>query len=205
MADSGEAVAHPGTRERIMRGAVRCVERGGVSGFSLEDVANEAGVSRTSIYRYFPEGRAQLVQETATWVIGRFWAGIAESVACYESLEDRLVHGLVVGAGQIRSSTIMANLMDPDLDELVEALQPSEPLVGGLIREYMTALIGVERDSGRLRGGVSVPEAADYLSRMVLSVMASPAGVDLTNESEARALVRREFLAGIIEVDSHDA
>lgn len=182
-----------------MRGVVRCVERGGVSGFSLEDVANEAGVSRTSIYRYFPEGRAQLVSETATWVLGRFWTGIAESVAGYESLEDRLVHGLVVGAGQIRSSSIMANLMDPDLDELVEALQPAEPLVSGVIREYMTALMDVERDAGRLRAGVSVPETADYLTRMILSVMASPAGLDLTDEVVARDLVRREFLAGVIE------
>ena len=181
-----------------MRGAVRCVERSGVSGFSLEEVAGEAGVSRTSIYRYFPEGRAQLVQETATWVLARFWAGIAESVSGYDSLEDRLVHGLVVGSGRIRRSRIMANLMDPDLDELVEALQPAEPLVSGVIRQYMTALIDMERESGRLRDGVSVPEAADYLTRMVLSVMASPAGVDLTDEGEARALVRREFLAGIV-------
>ena len=199
MAEPGDpTAAEPGTRERIMRGAVRCVERSGVSGFSLEEVAGEAGVSRTSIYRYFPEGRAQLVQETATWVLARFWAGIAESVSGYGSLEDRLVHGLVAGSGQIRRSRIMANLMDPDLDELVEALQPAEPLVSGVIREYMTALIDMERESGRLRDGVSVPEAADYLTRMVLSVMASPAGVDLTDEGEARALVRREFLAGIV-------
>ena len=199
MAEPGDpAAVEPGTRERIMRGAVRCVERSGVSGFSLEEVAGEAGVSRTSIYRYFPEGRAQLVQETATWVLARFWAGIAESVSGYDSLEDRLVHGLVVGSGRIRRSRIMANLMDPDLDELVEALQPAEPLVSGVIREYMTALIDMERESGRLRDGVSVPEAADYLTRMVLSVMASPAGVDLTDEGEARALVRREFLAGIV-------
>ncbi len=199
MAEPGNpAAVEPGTRERIMRGAVRCVERSGVSGFSLEEVAGEAGVSRTSIYRYFPEGRAQLLQETATWVLARFWAGIAESVSGYDSLEDRLVHGLVVGSGRIRRSRIMANLMDPDLDELVEALQPAEPLVSGVIREYMTALIDMERESGRLRDGVSVPEAADYLTRMVLSVMASPAGVDLTDEGEARALVRREFLAGIV-------
>jgi hypothetical protein len=77
-------------------------------------------------------------------------------------------------------------------------MQPAEPLVSGVIREYMTALIDMERESGRLRDGVSVPEAADYLTRMVLSVMASPAGVDLTDEGEARALVRREFLAGIV-------
>ena len=124
-----------GTRERIMRGAVRCVERSGVSGFSVEEVASEAGVSRTSVYRYFPDGRSQLISETATWVLARFWTGIAESVAGHDSLEDRLVHGLVEGSARIASSSIIANLMDPDLDELAHALEPAEPLVRGVIRE----------------------------------------------------------------------
>ncbi|MCP4437284.1 MAG: TetR/AcrR family transcriptional regulator [Actinomycetia bacterium] len=196
-----DGTATVGTRERIMRGAVRCVERVGVSGFSLEDVAAEAGVSRTSIYRYFPGGRSQLVQETATWEVGRFWAGLAEAVAELDSLEDRLVRGLALGTRQIRRSPIMANLMDPDLDELVEALQPAEPLVQGVMREYMVVLLEREREAGRLREGVSVADGADYLTRMILSVMGSPAGVDMADEAQARAVVRREFLAGIVDLD----
>lgn len=181
-----------------MRGALRCVERTGVSGFSLEDVARESGLSRTSIYRHFPDGRQQLVTETAIWEMGRFWTAVAESVADLDCLEDRLVHGLVVGSERINSSRIMANLMDPDLDELANALGPAEPLVDAVIRDYMASLLEAEERAGHLRPGVDVSAAADYLTRMVLSVISSPAGVDLTDEAATRELVRREFTAGIV-------
>ncbi len=201
MSETGAAPPEPelGTRERIMRGTIHCVERQGVTGFSLEDVATEAGVSRTSIYRHFPGGRPQLVAETATWEVGRFWSGLADAVAGLDSLEDRLVRGLVLGSRQIRSSRIMANLMDPDLDELIEALEPTEPLVYAVMRDYMREMLDREREAGRLRSGVDVGEAADYLTRMIVSVMGSPAGVDLTDEEQARDIVRREFIGGIVD------
>lgn len=181
-----------------MRGALRCVERRGVSGFSLEDVATEAGLSRTSIYRHFPGGRAQLVSETATWEVGRFWARLAEAVDSLDSLEDRLVAGLVEGSRQISGSRIMANLMEPDLDELAGALEPAEPLLQAVIRAYMADLLAREEAQGRLVDDLDLAESADYLTRMTLSVMASPAGVDLTDEAQAREVVRREFLAGVV-------
>jgi len=189
-----------GIRERIMRGALRCVERSGVGGFSLEDVATAAGVSRTSIYRHFPGGRSQLVQETATWEVGRFWAGLADAVSDLDSLEDRLVTGLVLGTRQIRESRIMNTLMDPDLDELADALEPSEPLIHAVMRDYMAELLEAEQRDGHLLDGVDVGRSADYLTRMILSVMGSPAGIDLTDPDQAREVVRRQFLGGIVEL-----
>ncbi|MEZ5239522.1 MAG: hypothetical protein R2716_11470, partial [Microthrixaceae bacterium] len=154
--------------------------------------------SRTSIYRHFPGGRQQLVAETATWEVGRFWAGLAEAVAGIDSLEERLVRGLTLGAEQIRGSRIMANLMDPELDELIDALQPAQPLVQAVMTDYMLELLHSERRAGRLVDGVDLDSAADYLTRMIVSVMTSPAGVDLTDERTTRELVRREFTAGIV-------
>ena len=103
-----------------MAAAIRCVEQVGVRNVSLEHVATEAGVSRTTVYRYFPGGRSQLVSETTTWEVGRFWRRLALAVADLPTMEDRLVAGLVIGTKLIRRSQIMANLMAPDLDELVE-------------------------------------------------------------------------------------
>ena len=102
-------------RERIMSAAIRCVERSGVKGFSLEEVADAAGVSRTTIYRNFPGGRSQLVEQTATWEVARFWGRLAEAVADLPTLEDRLATGLVIGAKLISRSSILANLLDSEM------------------------------------------------------------------------------------------
>lgn len=185
-------------RNRIMQAAVACVERTSIRGFSLEDVASQAGVSRTTIYRYFPGGRAQLVEQTATWEVGRFWGRLAEAVENLPTLEDRLVAGLVIGRKLMSRSTILANLVDPELLELFEAVQPSEPLIHGVIRDYMRDLLAGEELAGRLRPGMTPELGADYLMRMTLSFMSSPAGVDLTDDRATRHVIRTQFLAGVL-------
>lgn len=92
----------------------------------------------------------------------------------------------------------MANLLEPELDELVSALRPTETIVHQVIRDYLRELLDAEASEGRLRAGVDTDEAADYLTRMILSYLGSPAGWDLTDRDQTRRLVRTEFLAGIV-------
>ena len=185
-------------RTRIMEAAIACAERSGVRGFSLEDVATQAGVSRTTIYRYFPGGRSQLVEQTVTREVARFWGRLAAAVANLPTLEDRLVAGLVIGRKLMERSTILANLMDPELLELVEAVQPSEPLIHGVIRDYMREMLAAEAVAGHLRPGMTPDVGAEYLMRMTLSFMSSPGGVDLTDDTAARHVIRTQFLAGVL-------
>lgn len=185
-------------RERIMEATVASAETAGVRGFSLEDVAARAGVSRTTIYKHFPGGRSQLVEQTATWEIARFWGRLATAVEDLPTLEDRLVAGLVIGRKVMTRSRILANLMDPDLAVLIAAVRPSEPIIHGVIRDYMRDTLAEEQAAGTLRPDVDVEASADYLMRMTLSWLGSPAGVDLTDEAEARRVVRTQFLAGIV-------
>ena len=192
------------TRERIMQAAVRCAEASSVGGFSLEDVAAAAGVSRTTIYRYFPGGRPQLVQETATWEIARFWGRLAEAVEDLPTLEEQLVAGLVIGRKLIQKSQLLENMVDSEMLELVAAVQPSEPLVHGVIRDYMRDLLIKERAAGRLRPGMTPELGADYLMRMTLSWMASPTGLDLSDQVATHSVIRTQFLAGVL-IDSSEA
>jgi hypothetical protein len=49
-----------------------------------------------------------------------------------------------------------------------------------------------------LATGVSVPEAADFLARMVLSYIAAPGRWDLDDPASVARLVRAELLGGIL-------
>lgn len=195
--DRGEAEVGGGIREQVIRGVLECMRTSGLHSFSLEDVARTSGVSRTSIYRHFPGGRGQLVQETVTWEVTHLWTRVAEAVADLDTLEDRLVMGLAEGARLMSESHILTGLMDIDFDVLADALRPSEPLIQAVMADYMREQLDSELAAGRLRPGVDLDEAADYITRMLLSMMASPAGAQLTDEGRTRTLVRREFLAGI--------
>lgn len=181
-----------------MESTIREVAQHGMRGFSLEAVAARAGVSRTTIYRYFPEGRQQLIEQTATWEIGRFWRRIEEAVADLPSLEDRLVTGLVLGRKLVTRSRILGSLMDADFGELIAAVEPAQPLVHGVVADYFRDELERGIEVGRVRSDIDTAAAADYLTRMTLSLIGSPAGVDLTDEAATRRVVRTQLLAGLV-------
>ena len=55
-----------------MDAVMACVDRNGLHSFALEDVAGEADLSRATIYRHFPGGRTQLINDTVTREVARF-------------------------------------------------------------------------------------------------------------------------------------
>ena len=82
-------------RSRVMDAVVVCVDRSGLQGFSIEEVALEAGVSRASIYRHFPGGRSQLINESVTREVAAFWGELADFVRPLGDLQSRLVAGMM--------------------------------------------------------------------------------------------------------------
>ncbi len=56
-------------RTAIMEALVRHLEDGAADGLSMEELAREAGVSRRTLYRYFP-GRAELLAAAGEWIRG---------------------------------------------------------------------------------------------------------------------------------------
>ena len=126
------------------------------------------------------------------------WAWVRWALAAEQGPRLNVIGVVAMATDTLAVIMIMANLMDPELDELIDALEPAQPLVQAVMSDYMVEVLRAERAAGRLLAGVDLHEAADYLTRMIVSVMTSPAGVDLTDEAAARDLVRREFTAGIL-------
>ena len=172
------------TRERIFAAALTCFERDGLVATSLEDVARTASLGRATIYRQFPGGREQLVSETVTWEVARFFGRIEDAIADEEDLGAMLVVALGLGHDALAEHALLQSLLRNEpgalLSELAEATD--------LVLEVIIAFLAEQLDRAL---------AADHLGRLYLSFLGSPGRWDLDDPDQLRRLVDSQFLAGL--------
>jgi len=181
-------------RDRILTATIEVVAGAGLAGLRMEEVARVARVGRATLYRYFPGGKEQLVNEAITWEVGRFFRDLALEVADAPDLRGRLERGLMFAHRSMAGHEALATVLEADREQFLPRLHETSPLVVGVVRDYLTPAVAAEQ----LRPGVDVDEAAEYLARMVLSFIPSPGQWDLTDPAEVARLVDRQFLAGIL-------
>ena len=76
---------NPEVRERLLQATYDCVARWGLAKTTVEDAAREAGVSRATVYRYFPGGRDELISAVVGWEFARFFLRLYEEVSDAET------------------------------------------------------------------------------------------------------------------------
>ena len=182
-------------RERILEAAYECVARYGLAKTTVEDVTRAARVSRATVYRYFPGGKDQLVRDVIAWETGRFFGRLAEAVAGAGDFAGLLEEALVFAHRAIEEHEVLQKILQTEPERLLPQLTVQSERILVFIRGFLLPYL--ERE--RLRPGVDPGEAADYVSRMLLSFTASPGRWDLTDRAQVAELVRTELVAGILE------
>ncbi len=185
------------TRERVLEAALSCIEREGLAATSVEDVARAASVSRATIYRHFPGGREQLVTETATWEVARFFARVEQTVADEPDLAARLRLALSSGHRALDDHALLHRLLRTEPEAVLTELSVATDLVLELIIAYLADQLAAEQAAGRVRTDLDRSEAADHLGRLYLSYLGAPGRWDLDDPAEVDRLVRTQFMAGI--------
>ncbi|HEY3240831.1 MAG TPA: TetR/AcrR family transcriptional regulator [Acidimicrobiia bacterium] len=186
-------------RDRVMEGALVCIGRYGMAKTTVDDVARASGVSRATIYRYFPGGRDQVVADVVAWEVGRFFRRLGEAVAAAPDLATLVDEALRFAHRAVADHEVLQRVLAGEPQRLLPVLTVSSdrilPLVGGFLVPYLER----ERAAGRLRPGVEVERAADFLARMLLSWISAPGAWDLEEPEQTAALVRGQLLAGILQ------
>jgi AcrR family transcriptional regulator len=187
------SVTVPDVRERLHQAVLRCAADQAFR-FSVEDVARAAGVSRATVYRYFPGGKEELVAESVAWEVGRFFTRIHEVVVTEQGLTRQLEVALAEGHRLLEEHVVLSRILreDPErfLADLGEAMGP--------VREGIVAYLSTLLRQQPLADGVEVAEAADYLARLFLSYVGHAGVWDLEEPDRVARLVRTQFVAGIL-------
>jgi AcrR family transcriptional regulator len=182
------------TRERILEAAYSCVGRWGLSKTSVEDVAREAGLSRSTLYRYFPGGRDELLGSVVGWEHDRFFSRLYEAVRDAASLEEVMEQGLAFAHRSIAEHEVLQRILLTEPELLLPQLTVKNAGTLKLIAAFLTPYL----EHHPLAPGVGVDESAEFLARMVLSYIAAAGRWDLDDPEQVARLVRAELLGGIV-------
>jgi AcrR family transcriptional regulator len=185
-------------RERLLTATYACVARYGLGKTTIEDVVKESAVSRATIYRYFPGGRDELVRETVGWEIAHFLTRLGDHVRDEPDLNSLVAEGLLFARQSLESHELLQKILETEPERLLGLLTTESARTIPFIAAFLYPYLERERVAGRLREGVDVGRAADYLARMVLSLIGSPGRWDYNDPAQLADLVRTELLGGIV-------
>lgn len=181
-------------RSRILEAVVVCLGRYGIAKTTVDDAAQEAGLARATVYRYFPDGKEQLISEAISWAVGRFFADLAAAVDDAADLPTMLEQALAHAHRAVGEHVVLQKVLETEPERLLPQLTQSAPQVQEVLRTYLATRL----DPEDLLPGVEVDEAADWLARMGVSFIVAEGSWDLSDPTEVRRLVRDELLVGIV-------
>ncbi len=198
-APGGEPLAAPPeTSERILAAATEQVEHFGLRRFTLDDVARRMGISRVTIYRYFPK-RDSLVEAVLLREMHRFLRAIDAAVKPCGTLEEKLVEGVVFALSYLRGHRLLSRLLRTEPELILPALTLRADRVLAAGREFIAGFALREAERGGLQLNEPEIEAvSELLARAVLSFVLTPDSVlGMRTDAEVRAFAEH-YLAPIL-------
>src|SRR4051794_18791120 len=191
-------VTPPETSERILEAAAEQVEHFGLRRFTLDDVARRLGISRVTIYRYFPK-RDALVEAVVLRELHRFLRAIDAAVEPYGTLEEKLVEGVVFALSYLRRHRLLARMLRTEPELILPALTLRADRVLAAGREFIAGFALREAE----RGGLPLQQEeievlSELLARAVLSFVLTPDSVlGMRTDAEVREFAEH-YLAPIL-------
>jgi AcrR family transcriptional regulator len=177
----------------VIDGALACIARQGVAKTTLDDVARQAGCSRATVYRAFPGGKDGVLSAVVDTEVSRFFSALAVRMGQADDLEDVLVAGMTEAASRVIDPGALSYLLCHEPEVVLPQLAFAR-----MDEVLATASAFISPFLGRWLDHDEATRVAEWAARIVVSYLACPAeGVDLTNATDVRALVRTFVLPGI--------
>jgi AcrR family transcriptional regulator len=185
-----------GTRDRLIEATERCLRRSGIRRTTMTEIAREAGVSRAWLYRHFPD-KPSIIVTTLSRTDERFWADAHARVSAAQGL-----------AAQVATAVQLSREHEPGA--LLLQLKADEPgayadTVGTGLRQMMPGMavfwhpyLRAARDRAEVRADLDVARAAEWVMRIVLSLVTVPGDAfDAEDPAAVRGFVDDFLITGL--------
>lgn len=163
---------NPRTRTRILDGALQAIAHHGLSKLGMSDVSAHAGVSRGTLYRYFPS-REKVLQSLAEVERERFQQRVGEALRSAPPGGARLRVALQHVARYVDEHPAIRRLIESEPAFVLRYLREQFPALCATTGAFLAPLLGETRP---VRQGVATTEQlVDWLTRVMISAVLFPA------------------------------
>jgi AcrR family transcriptional regulator len=174
-------------RRRIVEAATACIDRAGLAKTSLSDIAAEAGVTRQTVYRYFPR-LPDILAAVAIAGVEAFAERMERHLAAFASPAEVAVESVVFSLRTVPREPYLGLLLEAgEADVFTGAVTSTQSFALGarILRNVPVdwAAAGVTTDD-------DFHGLAEILMRLFLSLLQYPSAPAHTDD-QVRALVRR--------------
>ena len=171
--------------ERIVAAAAELISSQGLRGTSVDDIASAAGCGRATVYRYFPGGRAELLEVTMGEGVDRIFALCAQVTDNAASLAEAVAGTINIAVLELSNDAVVQQLLVDEPDTIATLISPMriEPLF------ERASEWGAEHFSRFLEPAIA-GHVGEWCVRVVTDHLRSPVPiVDITDPLVARKLV----------------
>jgi len=162
-------------REQILDAAWRCYKAGTVYKTSMEHIAREAKVSRTTVYRYF-ENRDEVLTGVIMRALHQHIELLRHDIAVTDTFGDFIVEALVRGVEVIPKSPVFSLLLQEQSTVIRRVYIVSPETLGILVDVFGDRFEQAKRD-GELREGIELLPLIDWLIHVISAYMIAPTAV----------------------------
>ena len=174
-------------RERIIAATTRCIERMGVPKTTLSNVAEEVGVTRQTVYRYFPS-LADLLSAVAETGAADYVARMEAHLAVSTTPIEVVVEATVFAVEEIPREPRIGLLLEADDQDLFGRGVTSA--LGFDLGAQVLRGVEVDWASAGIVTDADFEALAEVMMRLMASFLQHPPAVPRSSD-EVRSFVRR--------------
>jgi TetR/AcrR family transcriptional regulator len=158
-------------RQRILDAAGRCIVRRSNTQFRMGEVADEAGVSRSTVYRYFP-GRDDVLLGLILTRVDKALGDLVRSLPAPDDPVRSVPEMVLARVESVDGDPLNEALFAAESTAVAAALEKgSEPIVELLLRHYEPLLNRWKR-AGRLHDDLDPRSVVQWLHTTILFLLA---------------------------------
>ncbi|MEZ5570306.1 MAG: helix-turn-helix domain-containing protein [Halioglobus sp.] len=183
--------------DRILAAARHCYLSSGISRTGMQNVADTAGVARSTLYRYFRSRDALLIATVQVEML-ELNAILRRKLDRFADPADQIIEGLVLALREIPRRPLLRAVFASSENARARQVVWSAEVIVKFGEELMAHVTGPAREAGVLQDAVPAEVMIEWVYRLLLSFLTLPSNT-VKSASQLRVTLRALLLPVLLK------